>query len=159
MASMDSSIIKHLQAMQRAKQLWRVQVVRFMYTFPKVTVFSVMDVDPTTHPFDAHNPNRTSFYDTLCSILWGATNLKSIELAWTGLSHKVLEGLCSPACVRPLAKMPKTCEYRIRQHEVNWGSVEDSGSAEVLSPSLKKFANHIQEKTGKAVEVIHKSFI
>ena len=141
MAFMDSEMIRHLQAMQQADQLWRIQRFRVMHTLPGVRIFSVSNRDPAIQPFDARHPDKASFYDTLREIFDQAANLKVIELAWTQHKQKDLRRLYSRACLHLLTILPKSCEYRIMR---SWSGEE--------TPPIHIFAQRIKEITGKQVD-------
>ena len=156
MAYMSSDIVKYLQALQQANQLYRIQWLRFQYAFPGVTFFSRTDADSRTHPFDVQDPDRVSFYDTLDDILCQVPKLRLIEFSRTGFDRRHVDRICSPACLRLLATLPKTCEYRLApapasrlpprsQHQT------ESISSDPRIPSSLLFAEHLKEATGKTL--------
>lgn len=138
MASMDKKMIRYLQAMKDTMQLWRIQHVRVVYTLPGVTVFSITDVDPTTHPFDVQCPQQLSFYNTLGEILHQAANLKCIEFACVPLYGDYRHKLSSPACLQLLAILPRTCDYRLMP-----------GLSDTSSTFVKMFIDRIEDRFGK----------
>lgn len=110
MAVMEKGTILYLQRMERAGHLWRVQQIRIQYAFPAIHSYqSISD------HFDARYPERKCFYDTFCNILRQAPNLKNIEFFVHGLVREQQHLLVSQACLRPLALMPKTCDYQVKQ--------------------------------------------
>ena len=135
MAYLSSEIVKYLQALQEDNQLCRIQRVRFMYTFPGVTSFSPTDPDPSTHPFDAQNLDRVSFYDTLRDVLWQAPKLRLIEFPRAWFDGRHVHRMCSPACLRLVPTLPKTCKYVV--------------TPAPFSLSYSMFADQLEEATGK----------
>ena len=141
MASMDKKMIRYLQAMKENSQLYRIRHVRVVYTLPGVTVFSIRDVDPATHPFDAQCPQRPSFYNTLGDILHQAANLKCVEFACVPLHGDYRHKLSSPACLQLLAMLPSTCDYRLMR-----------GLSDTSNSFVKLFVERIEEKLGNVAE-------
>ena len=136
MACMDKSILKYMRRLQRAGQLWRIQKARIMYTFTGVRSFSSM-----SDHFDARYPEWPCFYDPFCDILCQAPLLRNIEFSWIVNYDKESHLPLSPAGLRPLALLPKTCDYQVNQM--------------FSSGPVREFANCIEEATGKSVVITH----
>lgn len=145
MASMSSGNLKYLQALQHANQLCRIQRLRFVYTFPGVTFFPRINGDSRTRPFDVQHPDRVSFYDTLRDILFQVPKLRLIEFSRTGFHGIHVDKWCSPACLRLLGTLPKTCEYRLTPALTS--PLPVSRDTQFLSSA--NFAEHLKEATGK----------
>ena len=159
MAYMSSDIVRYLQALQQANQLCRIQRLRFLYTFPGVTFFSVINANSWTHPFNVKDPDRVSFYDTLHDILCQVPKLRLIEFPRTGLDGRHLDKMCSPACLRLLTTLPKTCEYRLTPAPTSAMPPKLQYQTEPISdgphvPSSSMFAEHLKEATGKRLMVL-----
>ena len=133
MAVMERGTILYLQRMERAGHLWRVQRIRIQYAFPAIHSYqSISD------HFDARYPKRKCFYDTFCNILRRAPNLRNVEFFIHGLVREQPHLLVSPACLQPLALMPKMCDYQVKQ----W--FPDKEISEL-------FVNCLEDATGKTL--------
>ena len=133
MAVMEKGTILYLQRMERAGHLWRVQRIRIQYAFPAIHSYqSISD------RFDARYPQRKCFYDTFCALLRRAPDLRNIEFFIHGLVREQQQLLVSQACLRPLALMPKTCDYQVKQ------CFTDEGPSEL-------FVGCLEDATGRTL--------
>ena len=110
MAVMEKGTILYLQRMERAGHLRRVRQIRIQYAFPATHSYQCI-----SDHFDARYPERKCFYDTFCELLRRAPDLRNIEFFIHGLVREQQHLLVSQACLRPLALMPKTCDYQVKQ--------------------------------------------
>ena len=157
MAYMSSDILRYLQALQEANQLFRIQRLCFLYTFPRVTFFSRMGADARIHPFDVRDPDRVSFYDTLRDILCQVPKLRLIEFSRRAFDESHVDRTCSSASLRLLATLPKSCEYRLTPALTSMLSPKSQYyqtgpmSSDPRIPSLSMFAECLKETTGKTL--------
>lgn len=136
MAVMEKGTLEYLQRMQQAGQLWRVQKVRIIYAFPAIQDFGSM-----SNHFDAQYPTRSCFFDTFCGILRQAPSLRHIKFFGVTLSHQKQHLFISQAGLRPLALLPKSCEYQVT---LATGVAADKGP-------MFMFADCVEKATGKPV--------
>ena len=136
MAVMEQGTLRYLQRMQQAGQLWRLQKVRIIYAFP-----AIQDFHGRPDHFDAQYPTRPCFFDTFCGILRQAPSLRHIEFFAVALSSQSRGLFVSQAALRPLALLPKSCDY-----EVSLAADATSGKGPMF-----RFAECIEEATGRPV--------
>ena len=143
----SSGTVKYLQALQQANELHRIQHFRFHFTFPGVKFFS--RVEPHCPFEDEQDPDKVSYYDILHGILCQAPKLRLIEFSQAEHLGKHYKRLCSPAYLRLLRSLPKTCEYRLTLAP----NLPLRRRSKTRIRTSAKFAEHLKEATGKTLLV------